>query len=205
MPAPKPRHSILIVEDEVLIANDIQSHLLKLDYSISGIAYNADKALDMMHNRQFDLAILDINIGGTRSGIEIAKIINEKYQRPFIYLTSYSDEDTLFKAQKTLPYGYIVKPFDERDLAATISMALYKFSKESNTGFTKEKINSTYCTNLSDREFELIKHFIQGKNIHETAKDLFLSENTIKTHLKRIYEKLDVHNRVDFTKKILEA
>ena len=200
-----PKPSILIVEDEVLIANDIRSHLLKLDYNISGIAYSSNKALDLMHSRPFDLAVLDINIGGSRTGIEIAEIINEKYHKPFIYLTSYSDKDTLARAQKTLPYGYIVKPFDERDLAATISMALYKFSQESDNEISKEKINNAYKINISDREFELINHFIQGKSIQETANDFFLSENTIKTHLRRIYDKLDVHNRVDFTKKILEA
>lgn len=198
--------SILIIEDEVLIANDISAHLLRLAYQVSGIAYDSDKAMDMCHNRNFDLAIIDINIGGSRDGIEIAELINTKYQKPFIYLTSYSDEHTLNRAQKTLPYGYIVKPFEERDLAATISMALYKFGREQRPAFpTLDSINKAYAVQLSEREYELIAIILKGKTIVETAEKLYLSENTVKTHLRRIYEKLDVHNRVEFTKKILEA
>lgn len=204
MLAPKP--NILIVEDEVLIAQDIGDHLLRLGYRIAGIAYNSNKALDLMNSREFDLAILDINIGGSRDGIQIAEIINEKYKLPFIYLTSYTDESTLSRAQKTLPYGYLVKPFEHRSLEATISMALYRFSNQQRDGIPSiETLNNAYDVVVTDREYTLIKTILSGCNIQEAATTLFVSENTVKTHLKRIYSKLNVHNRVEFTKKILEA
>jgi DNA-binding NarL/FixJ family response regulator len=204
MATPKP--SILIIEDEVLIANDIRAHLLKLGYTVAGIAYNSDKASDMMHSRSFDFAVVDINIGGSRDGIQIAELINEKYKKPFIYLTSYSDPQTLARAQTTLPYGYIVKPFAEKDLAATISMALYKFEQENDDEVPdREKINNFYGINLSEKEYEVLGFLLEGKSIQESAKLLFRSDNTVKTHLRRIYEKLDVHNRVELTKKIMET
>ena len=204
MSSQKP--SILIVEDEVFIANDVSNRLSQLGYLISGIAYSSDKALDMLSNRAYDLVILDINVGGSRDGIDLAEIINEKYHRPFIYLTSYCNEETLVRAQKTLPYGYLVKPFEERNLASTVKMALYRHKSENKKEFASlETVNQTYNTNLSEREYELILIMLKGRNIRETAKELFLSENTVKSHLKRIYLKLDVHNRVGFTKKILEV
>lgn len=198
--------SILIVEDEVLIANDIRAYLIKLGYKVAGIAYNSDKASDMMHSRTFDLVILDINIGGSRDGIEIAELINAKYHKPFIYLTSYSDPKTLERAQKTLPYGYIVKPFAEKDLAATISMALYKFDQEKPKGLPSlEQINKEHDASLTEKEYVILGHLIEGKSILESAKLVYRSENTVKTHLRRIYEKLDIHNRVELTKKIMDV
>lgn len=195
---------ILIVEDEVLIAKDISNHLQRLGYKTVGIAYNSDKALDLMHNRDFNFAILDVNIGGTRDGIEIGEILNSKYNVPFIYLTSYSDKNTLDKAKKTFPYGYIVKPFDANDLKSTIEMAIYRFDNEHKTLMPpKEKINAYYSINLSDREYQVIQAIINGNTNSEISKRFFLSENTIKTHIKRIYQKLSVNNRAGMTRKIL--
>ncbi len=201
-----PSHSILIVEDEVFIANDISEYLTKKGYSVAGIAYNANKALDMLSSRDYDLVILDINIGGSHDGIELADIINSKYKKPFIFLTSYSNEETLIRAQKTLPYGYLVKPFEEKSLHSTLKMALYRYSTENRSDPAKlEKLNEVYQSNISEREYELISLLLKGHNLRESAEVLFLSENTIKTHLKRIYQKLGVHNRVEFTKKIIEV
>ncbi len=200
-----PNPSILIVEDEVFIANDISKHLQGLGYSIAGIAYNSDKALDMLKNRTYNLVILDINVGGSRDGIDLAEIINEKYKQPFIYLTSYADEGTLVKAQKTKPYGYLVKPFEEVNLATTVKMAMLRHNSENRSKVaTLQEVNEAYGSQLSEREYELILTMLQGHTIKETASVLFISENTVKTHLRRIYQKLDVHNRVEFTKKILD-
>jgi len=102
------KSNILIVEDEPIIAKDIQSYIVNLNYNVIG-----KMALDILHARQVDLVLLDIHIGGSRDGIDIAEIINEKYDIPFIYLTSFSDETTLDRAKTTKPYGYIVKPFDD--------------------------------------------------------------------------------------------
>ena len=196
--------NVLIVEDEVLIAKDISNHLQRLGYEIAGIAYNSDKALDLMHNREFNFAILDVNIGGTRDGIEIGEILNEKYNVPFIYLTSYSDKNTLDKAKKTFPYGYIVKPFDENDLKSTIEMAIYRYENEHKSLMPPlERINEYYEISLSEREYEVIQAIINGSNNSEISQQFFLSENTIKTHIKRIYQKLSVNNRAGMTRKIL--
>ncbi|HHH55334.1 MAG TPA: response regulator, partial [Bacteroidetes bacterium] len=97
---------ILIVEDEALIAKDIEFSLNQLEYSIVGIAYNSTMALDMIHNRKPDLVLLDIELNSDLSGIDIANILNEKYKIPFIYLTSYADPSTIDSVKKTLPFGY---------------------------------------------------------------------------------------------------
>jgi DNA-binding NarL/FixJ family response regulator len=200
----KKKINVLVVEDEVLIAQDIKKRLLQLGFQHISVVYNADKALDILHNRKIGFAILDINIGGTRNGIELAEIINEKYKFPFIYLTSYSDPATLSEARVTLPYGYIIKPFDINDLTSSIEMALYKFQAEQNAGMlSKEKLEKSFALKFSEREFELIPLLIDGNTLSKISSLLYLSENTIKTHVKNIYAKLEVNNRAGLAKKIL--
>lgn len=118
--------SILIVEDEPLIADDIALTLTEKGYGISGLVDNADEALSMLTKKSTDLVLLDIQIKGPKDGIALAREIRSRYHLPFIYLTSYYDAKTLERAKATEPKGYIVKPFDEKDLLINIEMALYK-------------------------------------------------------------------------------
>ncbi|MBK7222322.1 MAG: response regulator [Saprospiraceae bacterium] len=89
--------NILIVEDEPAIAQDIAFNLEDNGFAIAGIAHNSERALDLLYTKQVDLAILDINIAGTKTGIGLAKIINDKYKIPFIFLTSFSIRKRLKK------------------------------------------------------------------------------------------------------------
>ncbi len=118
--------SILIVEDEPLIADDIALTLSEKGYRISGNVDNAEEAFLTLSKKSTDLALLDIQIKGPKDGIALAREIRSRYQLPFIYLTSYYDAKTLERAKATEPEGYIVKPFDEKDLVINIEMALYK-------------------------------------------------------------------------------
>ena len=115
---------ILIVEDEPLIAKDLAYMLEDLDYKIAGIAYNAEDALRIIDEQSVDLAILDINIEGEMSGIDLAKKMN---QIPFIYLTSHSSKEVVAEAKRTGPLAYLVKPIDEHDLLSTIDVAFYNY------------------------------------------------------------------------------
>jgi DNA-binding LytR/AlgR family response regulator len=118
--------SILIVEDEPIIAADIASILLNNGYTIAGKANSAERALQSIKATTPDLMLLDIKIEGATDGIMLAREIKAKYTLPHIFLTSYYDQQTLAHASETLPAGYIVKPFDERDLLINVGLALHK-------------------------------------------------------------------------------
>lgn len=187
---------IFIVEDEAIIAAEIQSILEKLGYQVIGKARNGDKALDMLASGQPDLALLDITIKGSLNGIDLAKIIQEKYHYPYIFLTSHSDIDTLNKVKETLPYGYIVKPFTENGLRSTIELALFKFQSENQASFpSKEKLEEQLKIKLTQREYDLYNHLFEGKIYKEMAAANFISVNTVKFYLKSLFEKLQVGSR----------
>lgn len=119
---------VLIVEDEAIIALDIQSKLNKLGYDVVGTAKDSQKALELFKSGNPDLVLLDIQIKGDVDGIELAKIIQNERRVPFIYLTSHSDRATVKRAIDTNPGGYIPKPFEEPDLFTAIEVALSNFN-----------------------------------------------------------------------------
>jgi DNA-binding LytR/AlgR family response regulator len=121
---------ILLVEDELVIAEDLKDILEELGYEVCGIAVSAREALALIEEQSPDLALLDIQIKGGKDGIELAAEINENYHLPFIMLTSFSDLQTLNRAKEVHPYGYLVKPFNEKDILVSIEMALANFAKD---------------------------------------------------------------------------
>lgn len=199
---------ILIVEDEPLIAADIEQCLNNLDFSVSAVVYDpADALYELAHN-QPDVVLLDVNLSSDEiDGIGIAQVIKEKYQLPVVFLTSYSDRPTLDRAKKTDPAGYVLKPFDERTLLATLEISLYNFAqrqKYQQPPLLLEKINRKIPTPLTDREFEVLKHLHEGRTNQQMADDLFVSVNTIKTHLNNVYLKLEANSRSTVLKKVRE-
>lgn len=189
---------ILIVEDEPLIAKNIGMYLNNNDYEVSAIAYDADEALHQLKRQPPDLAILDINLESERDGIEIAEYINQNNFIPFIYLTSYSDKETIERAKKTNPSGFIVKPFNEKTLYATIEIALTNHTEQANKHvpvLSFDKINRKLITPLSDREFDVIRLLYEGKTNQQIADALFIAMNTLKKHINSAYFKLDVASR----------
>jgi DNA-binding LytR/AlgR family response regulator len=121
---------ILIVEDELIIAEDLKDILQSQGYNVIGIAVSAREALQFLEEKPVDLALLDIKIKGGKDGIELGKEIREHYRIPFVFLTSHVDTNTLSRAKETFPYGYLVKPFHEKDIHATIEVALSNFASE---------------------------------------------------------------------------
>jgi len=124
------KHTIIIVEDDEITALNLKLSLQKHDYDIIAMCDNAMDAKEQIKAFKPNIIIIDISLQKSNDGIELAKIIKKKYGIPFIYLTSYSDDDIIAKAIKTEPYGYIVKPFDPSSLHATIQMAIFKFDME---------------------------------------------------------------------------
>lgn len=191
--------NILIVEDEALIAVEIERTLLKLGYRIAGKARSGDKALDLFATRKPDLALLDIDIKGSRNGIDLARVIREKYDFPFVFLTAFSDRATLNKLMDTMPYGYIVKPFNRGELLTTIELALHKFAAEAeDTGFPSlERINHALLEELTDREYEVLRLLDEGISYRAVGERLFISTNTVKYFQKSIFGKLGVRSRLE--------
>lgn len=118
---------ILVVEDDQLVAIDICTRLEALGvYDVAGRATTGEEAISMVAELKPDLVLMDIVLKSDMDGIEAAGIIRSKYNVPVVYLTSYMDEEFLKRAKITVPFGYILKPFNARELHTTIEMALYR-------------------------------------------------------------------------------
>ena len=117
---------ILVVEDEGLVAEDIKAHMIENGWDVDAIVPSGEQALELMDGVEIDLVIMDIVLTGVMDGIDTAAFIQEKYQTPVIFLTAYTDREKVDRAQLTDPYGYLIKPFDERELQTTVAMSLSK-------------------------------------------------------------------------------
>jgi DNA-binding NarL/FixJ family response regulator len=191
---------VLIVEDEPLIANDIEFTIEEAGFSVIGIAHSSVKALDMINNRNPDIVLLDISIKGDKNGIEIGEILQKNHGTPFIYITSYADKNTLELAKATLPYGYIVKPFKDRDIISAIEMAMFRHKNEQKPKFPSlEKLNENLTNLITQREYDVALKIWEGKSNNVISEELFLSINTIKTHTKNLFNKLNVKSRSEVT------
>jgi hypothetical protein len=129
--APKiVKAKILIVEDENIVAFNIQNRLERLGYIVTAVSSSGEVALQKVEQTHPDLVLMDIKLKGMIDGIQAAERIRTEFQIPVVYLTAYTDEETLNRAKRTEPYGYILKPFEARDLNTTIEIALYKHQIE---------------------------------------------------------------------------
>lgn len=192
---------ILIIEDDPIIAEDLRMILQNEGYQIAGIANNATTANDMLYSRQADIVLLDISLEGHISGIEIAKIINQKYQIPFIYITSFTDDYTLELVNGTLPSGFISKPFKKRDILANIKISLNRKSS-SNESFIMSlaDLNKNNNCKLTPHEYEIVIAIYQGLSNADICEKYNVTINTTKTHIKRIFKKLNISSRTQVAK-----
>lgn len=164
--------NIYIVEDESIVAKDIQNSLKKLGYNVLGISNNGADAIKNIVDLEPNIVLMDIMIKGPMTGIDVAETIKKEYNIPVIFLTAYADESTLAKAKITEPYGYILKPFKEIDLHSTIDMALYKHKKDTEV----------------QKERDFLYSLVENKD--EASKDiLFVKSNSrlVKVNLKDIF------------------
>ncbi len=116
---------ILIVEDEAIIAMEMESSLQSLGYEVTSIVDTGEKAIQKAEIDKPDLILMDIRIKGEMDGIDAAEEIRNEFGIPIIFSTAYLDEERIERAKITMPFGYILKPIQERDLKVTIEMALY--------------------------------------------------------------------------------
>ncbi len=131
---------VLVVEDEIIIADNICDTLEEMGYEVLEPATNYTEAIELLETEPIDVAILDIQLTGKKSGVDIANKINEIYKIPFLFLTSNTDGVTLNEAIKAEPYAYLAKPFNEKELYTSIELALYNFSKKQERLIDQEKM-----------------------------------------------------------------
>ncbi len=117
---------IMIVEDEAIIAKNLKRSLLNNGFKVTVIVNNAEKAIRDAKNIRPDLVLMDIHLKGEKDGIYASEKIWEKYKIPVVFLTAHSDRDTFKRAKLSQPFGYITKPFDERQLCMAIELAIFK-------------------------------------------------------------------------------
>lgn len=173
---------ILIVEDQNIVAMDLQNCLKTLKYNVSGIAFSGAGAIKKAQETSPDLILMDITLKGDMDGISAAAEIKKRFNIPIIYLTSYADQATIQRAKETEPFGYLLKPFEEKELNRMIEIALHKHKIEKeikekenylksaldslNYGILKVKKDGTiifankYCLDLTEYEEE---YFINKK------------------------------------------
>ncbi len=125
---------ILIVEDEGIVARDMKNTLTRLGYSVTSVAHSGPESVRRAEGEKPDLILMDIVLQGEMDGIEAAEKIRSRADIPVIYLTAYADPPILERAGVTEPYGYVLKPFRERELHAVIEIALYKHSADRERG-----------------------------------------------------------------------
>jgi PAS domain S-box-containing protein len=124
------RASILVVEDENIVARDIRSRLERQGYDVCAVVPSGEEAVEAAGVHRPDLVLMDIMLKGEMDGIAAADIIRNRYDIPVVYLTAYLDDATIQRAKITEAFGYLLKPFEERELQITIEMALYKHTAE---------------------------------------------------------------------------
>lgn len=134
-------YKVLVVEDELLVAADIEESLELLGYSVVGTVATGKDAIESVKKHLPDIILMDIMLKGDMTGIEAATIIGKKHDVPIIYLTANADLGTIEKAKFSLPYGYIIKPFTEKDLQTNIEIARYKFKNDIQTKMESDQYN----------------------------------------------------------------
>ena len=168
------RVNILIVEDELLLAEDIKMRLEKLGYYVVAYVPTAGAAMEKLKDHtEIDLVLLDISLKGKLDGIDLAKVINSLYRIPFIFLTSHADRSILERAKAVRPAAYMLKPFNDREIAINIELALANFAQnrsENAPGGRKDGFDREDNQVLSMRESLFLKkdhHFqrVPLKNI----------------------------------------
>jgi CheY-like chemotaxis protein len=121
---------VIVVEDERIVAIDIKNMLKSLGYNVLAIVSSGPEAIKKIEEAKPDLVLMDIKLNEDMDGVEAADKIRSLFKIPVVYLTAYADDDTLQRAKKTSPYGYILKPFEEKELSTTIEIALHKSNIE---------------------------------------------------------------------------
>jgi two-component system, cell cycle sensor histidine kinase and response regulator CckA len=140
---------VAIVEDEFIVALDIKSFLERSGYSVAGMYSSGEDLLREFAQKTPDIVLMDIKIRGELDGVETAKLVHERFHVPVVLLTAYADDETIARAKITQPFGYIIKPFDERELKTAIEIALYRAIMERKLRESEERYRNLFNEGIS--------------------------------------------------------
>jgi CheY-like chemotaxis protein len=157
---------ILVVEDEIILALGLKNKLESLGYIVTDIAASGNETIDKVSQNKPDLILMDIVLKGDMDGIETAAKLNETESIPVIYLTAYADDEILKRAATTEPYGYILKPYKEKELKANIEMAIYRKNAEINEILDYEDVYRDVTNFINENEY-FFKKAILGPYLDE--------------------------------------
>jgi len=194
---------ILIVEDNVIIADDMQSMLEEIGYEVVDNVIVYEQAEEVLKSKEVDLVLIDIILASDKTGIDLGKHIREKYNIPFIFVTSNSDRATVENAKTVKPNGYLVKPFEQQDLYTSIEIALSNFAygeKPGNVPGDEDEDQTLSNSVLKDSIFVKKQHlyyriqfgdiqFIKADNVYlevNTKDKKFLVRSPLKDYLEKL-------------------
>jgi len=201
---------ILIVEDESLVALEIENFVKSLNYNVIGSVTNAKECLTTISKKNIDLILMDVYIKGDIDGIECSKMIKQNTLIPIIYISAFSDDETLNRAISTNPSAYLIKPFNRKELEIAIRISLKKHNSYDKKGdivldeefsydtTKKELIHNGETIHLTKKELQLLKLFLDKKNAlvtyydieNELWPDKESNENTRRSIISRLRSKL---------------
>ncbi len=224
---------ILIAEDELIVAEDVAASLGARGYEIVGMAVTGAEAIEKTRNLEPDLILMDVRLKGGMDGIEAATEIRKEIDIPIIYVSAYAERDILERAKLTDPYGYVLKPFGERDLNKTVEMALYKHEMDQNIkrrsqelALTVERLEDEVARRrevekrLTEREARFSRYFhLPVVGMATVAKDLTLASVNDKLcrmlgtpmnaligkKLMHITDPIDYSSEIEYINRLLEG
>lgn len=195
---------ILIVEDNVIIADDMQSMLEEIGYEVVDNVIVYEQAIEVLKNNHVDLVLIDIILASDKTGIDLGKHIRQNYNIPFIFVTSNSDKATVENAKTVKPDGYLVKPFEQQDLYTSIEIALsnFNYAKKEASKEIDGSGGESFTSNsvLKDSIFVKKQHlyyriqfgdiqFIKADNVYlevNTVDKKFLVRSPLKDYLEKL-------------------
>jgi PAS domain S-box-containing protein len=184
--------TIFIVEDSIIVSLHLQKTLESENYRVIGTADSGLKAIEKISEVRPDLVLMDIMLNGEMDGIETASILKDKFNVPVVYITALTDTSTIQRAKITEPYGYLTKPFEDREIFTVIEIALYKFETESKLKRSEEKFFSTlksisdgvitidtnYCISYINPSAEILTGHLSSECLGKSLFEMFLLRDT---------------------------
>jgi two-component system sensor histidine kinase/response regulator len=187
---PEPRREILIVEDEGIVALDLRHNLEKSGYSVTGVAASGEQALDILERHRPNLVLMDIELAGGLSGTETAKIVQERFKIPVVYLTAYTDATTLQAIGETGEHGFLAKPIRNQDLLPVVKLAIARYEAQQRQGEQDRKAWEDLCR----RSKEQLEQFTYAAS-HDLKEPLRTARSFMDLFVKRSSGKLDEQDR----------
>lgn len=194
-------HRVIIIEDEFFAANHLRKLINSIGFDVVNIYYSGEEFLKET-DWEFDIAIVDIFLADTLTGLDVAKYLNEKV-KPFIFLTANQDTDTVKKAAFLSPSAYISKPFKPNDVSAALEILFMRIrQKEVSTYDVFFKENRLSSESLTISEVKVLQNMVKNATNIEIADKLFVSQNTVKFHIRNILRKFSSNSKIEVLEKV---